>query len=184
MRTSFSLGLILCRYIYLSCPPPPPPPLPKSVPNAKGLATHQHYINKSMEITLLYQVSHYIRAKKQRNIKSWDQQNYLVIRGFCYIRPLYNEVPLYNIWSCTSFKLSLSSSFPPIKIALPHMNPRDQFRWGGGGAEVFCPNILYSAYLKIKWFCPEYHVFLAQKCPFWKKYRGLQPLHRLIRLSL
>ena len=49
----------------------------------------------TMEITLLYQVSHYIRVKKQRNIKSWDQQNYLVIRGFCYIRPLYNEVPLY-----------------------------------------------------------------------------------------
>ena len=37
-----------------------------------------------------------IRVKKQRNIKSWDQQNYLVIRGFCYIRPLYNEVPLYQ----------------------------------------------------------------------------------------
>ena len=50
----------------------------------------------TMKITLLYQVSHYIRVKKQRNIKSWDQQNYLVIRGFCYIRPLYNEVPLYN----------------------------------------------------------------------------------------
>ena len=33
-------------------------------------------------------------GKKQRNIKNWDQQNYLVIRGFCYIRPLYNEVPL------------------------------------------------------------------------------------------
>ena len=49
----------------------------------------------TMKITLLYQVSHYIRVKKQRNIKSWDQQNYLVIRGFCYIRPLYNEVPLY-----------------------------------------------------------------------------------------
>ena len=48
-----------------------------------------------MKITLLYQVSHYIRVKKQRNIKSWDQQNYLVIRGFCYIRPRYNEVPLY-----------------------------------------------------------------------------------------
>ena len=47
----------------------------------------------TMKITLLYQVSHYIRVKKQRNIKSWDQQNYLVIRGFCYIRPLYNEVP-------------------------------------------------------------------------------------------
>ena len=53
----------------------------------------------TMKITLLYQVSHYIRAKKQRNIKSWDQQNYLVIRGFCYIRPLYNEVPLYYYFS-------------------------------------------------------------------------------------
>ena len=50
----------------------------------------------TMKITLLYQVSHYIRVKKQRNIKSWDQQNYLVIRGFCYIRPRYNEVPLYK----------------------------------------------------------------------------------------
>ena len=50
-----------------------------------------------MTITLLYQVSHYIRVQKQRNIKSWDQQNYLVIRGFCYIRPLYNEVPLYQV---------------------------------------------------------------------------------------
>ena len=36
-----------------------------------------------------------MRVKKQRNIKSWDQLNHLVIRGFCYIRPLYNEVPLY-----------------------------------------------------------------------------------------
>ena len=50
----------------------------------------------TIKITLLYQVSHYIRVKKQRNIKNWDQQNYLVIRGFCYIRPLYNEVPLYS----------------------------------------------------------------------------------------
>ena len=49
----------------------------------------------TMKITLLYQVSHYIRVKKQRNIKNWDQQNYLGIRGLCYIRPLYNEVPLY-----------------------------------------------------------------------------------------
>ena len=47
-----------------------------------------------MKTTLLYQVSHYIRVKKHRNIKRWDQQNYPVIRGFCYIRPLYNEVPL------------------------------------------------------------------------------------------
>ena len=37
----------------------------------------------AMKITLLYQASHYIRVQKQRNIKSWDQQNYLVIRGFC-----------------------------------------------------------------------------------------------------
>ena len=49
----------------------------------------------TMKITLLYQVSHYIRVKKQINIKSWVQQNYLVIWGFCYIRPLYNEVPLH-----------------------------------------------------------------------------------------
>ena len=45
-----------------------------------------------MKITLLYQVSQ-IRKKKNIYIyiKSWDQQNYLVRRGFCYIRPLYNE---------------------------------------------------------------------------------------------
>ena len=51
----------------------------------------------TINVTLLYQVSHYIRVKEQRNIKSWDQQIYLAIRGFCYIRPLYNEVPLYMI---------------------------------------------------------------------------------------
>ena len=50
----------------------------------------------TMKITLLYQVSHYIRVKNQRKTKSWDQPNYLVIRGFCYIRPLYNQVPLYT----------------------------------------------------------------------------------------
>ena len=41
-----------------------------------------------MKITLLYQVSH-IRVERQRNIKSWDQQNYLVITGFCYISDLF-----------------------------------------------------------------------------------------------
>ena len=60
----------------------------------------------TMKITLLYQVSHYISVKKQRNIKSWDQQNHLVIRGFCYIRPLYNEVPLY-MYIYIIFKLSV-----------------------------------------------------------------------------
>ena len=49
----------------------------------------------TLKITLLYQVSHYIRVKK-KYIKSGDQQNYLVIRGFCYIRPLNNDVPLYT----------------------------------------------------------------------------------------
>ena len=48
----------------------------------------------TMKITLLYQVSHYIRVKKTKKYKEpWDQQNYLVIRGF-YIRPRYNKVPL------------------------------------------------------------------------------------------
>ena len=38
----------------------------------------------TMKITLLYQVSLYIRVnKKYIYIKSWDQQNCLVIRGFC-----------------------------------------------------------------------------------------------------
>ena len=59
----------------------------------------------TMKITLLYQGSHYISVKKQRNIKSWDQQNYLVIRGFCYIQPLYNEVPLYMTGTSTRYTL-------------------------------------------------------------------------------
>ena len=50
---------------------------------------------KFMNITLIYPVFH-IRVKKQRNIKSWEQQNYLVIRGFCYTQPLNNEVSLYK----------------------------------------------------------------------------------------
>ena len=63
----------------------------------------------TMKITLLYQVSRYVRVK-ERNIKSWEQQNYLVIRGFCYIRPLYNAVPLYmyiNVSSLTHTALQL-----------------------------------------------------------------------------
>ena len=89
---------------------PPPPPLHRLCMGSKDLAwlggggkteyiyTVEPLYNEvlgTIKITLLYQVSHYIRVKKQRNIKSWDQQNYLVIRGFCYIRPRYNEVPLY-----------------------------------------------------------------------------------------
>ena len=48
------------------------------------------------KITLLYQVSHYIRVQKLRNIYSWDQQNYhRVADGVCYIKTWYNEFPLY-----------------------------------------------------------------------------------------
>ena len=61
----------------------------------------------TMKITLLYQVSHYIRVQKQRNMKSWDQQNYLVIRKFCYIRPLYNEVPLYKMKKHLLFRTNI-----------------------------------------------------------------------------
>ena len=33
--------------------------------------------------------------KIQRNVELWDQENYFVISGFCYISVLYNESPLY-----------------------------------------------------------------------------------------
>ena len=86
---------------------------------------HYNEVLGTMKITLLYQVSHFIRVKTQRNIKSWDQQSYLVIRGFCYIRPLYNEVPLYN---CTRVDIPtigdtiLPSFFTVIKVIMPHYN--------------------------------------------------------------
>ena len=36
----------------------------------------------------------------------WDQQNYFVIRGLCYIWPLYNEVPLYmKTWKIMPLKV-------------------------------------------------------------------------------
>ena len=65
-------------------PRPPPGAAHRSYNPARD---HENYLVISG--FLLYQ------GKKTRNIKSWDQQNDLVIRGFCYIRPLYNEVPLY-----------------------------------------------------------------------------------------
>ena len=67
-----------------------------SVPTYYTVEPRYNEVLGTMKITLLYQVSHYIRVKTTKKyIKSWDQQNYLVIRGFCYIRPHYNEVPLY-----------------------------------------------------------------------------------------
>ena len=31
----------------------------------------------------------------QRNFELWDQENYFVVSGFCYVSVLYNESPLY-----------------------------------------------------------------------------------------
>ena len=45
----------------------------------------------TMKITLLCQVSSYIRVTKARNVKSWDQQNYLVISDLFIMM----DVPLY-----------------------------------------------------------------------------------------
>ena len=115
------MDICLCSRGYPLSPPPPPPPSlhnsdedkflhishPKfrysksfywtQVVCYKSTTVEPRYneVLWTMKFTSLYQVSHYIRVKKQRNIKSWDQQTDLVIRGFCYIRPLYNEVPLY-----------------------------------------------------------------------------------------
>ena len=50
----------------------------------------------TMTTTLLYQVSH-IGKKQTKKYKELGLPNYLVIRGFCYIQPLYNKVPLYYI---------------------------------------------------------------------------------------
>ena len=47
----------------------------------------------TMKIILLYRVSCYIRVKKR--YKELDHEKTLVIKGFCYMRSLYNEVPLY-----------------------------------------------------------------------------------------
>ena len=77
----------------------------------------------TMKITLLYHVSHFIRVKTQRNIKSWDQQNYLVIRGFCYIRPLYNEVSLYHknsLYACNSLYDITKSRYKKVIFLVPN----------------------------------------------------------------
>ena len=60
----------------------------------------------TMKITLLYQVSHYIRVKKQRNIKSWDQQNYLVN-------------PILTGLFESKFLLGGGSIWPPLQISAP-----------------------------------------------------------------
>ena len=54
-----------------ACVPSPPPPPGKFVITVEP---RYNEVLGTMKITLLYQVSRYIRVKKQRNIKSWDQQ--------------------------------------------------------------------------------------------------------------
>ena len=50
-----------------------------------------------MKITLLYQVSHYIRVKKPKKYKELGPAKLPCYkRVLLYIRPLYNEVPLYK----------------------------------------------------------------------------------------
>ena len=65
----------------------------------------------------IHQVSHYIRVK-QRNIKSWDQHNDLVRRGCGYIRPLYNEVPVYYTCKRTRFSLVILNHIDLIHLDL------------------------------------------------------------------
>ena len=47
----------------------------------------------TMKITLLYQVSHYVRVKTEI-LRAGTSKMTLLYRGFCYIRSLYNEVRL------------------------------------------------------------------------------------------
>ena len=89
----------------------------------------------TIKIALLYQVSHYIRVKKQRNIKSWDQQNYLVIRGFCYIRPLYNEVPLYFTIASLTAMHNLRKLFHFLSQVI---------YWNTGPGELLVSHLLYG----------------------------------------
>ena len=74
----------------------------------------------TMKITLLYQVSHYIRVEKQRNIKSWDQQNYLVIEGFVisdlFITRFYCIGKGLNIFLRVFLSHGPSGLFPPESI--------------------------------------------------------------------
>ena len=94
----------------------------------------------TMKITLLYQVSHYIRVKKQRNINSWDQQNDLIIRGFCYIRLFITRFHCMSKMNIIQLTLPnwiyISSEMPQgaFKISWkPPARERSDRRGGGGG---------------------------------------------------
>ena len=54
----------------------------------------------------------YCRVKEKGDIKILNAQNFLIIRGFCHIRTLYSEVPLYQIvHNKTPPRLSASITF-------------------------------------------------------------------------
>ena len=87
-RTSgpWKLPCYIIRYLIISGLKENEPEPEKSLFNERVFVTSQPFITRfhytveprynevlgTMKITLLYQVSHYIRVKEQRNIKSWD----------------------------------------------------------------------------------------------------------------
>ena len=95
-----------------------------------------------MKITLLYQVSHYIRVKQQRNIKSWDQQNDLVIRGFCYISDLF-----ITRFHCILFFLT-DDLVKPIQYFVPFARP--------------CVDIESTAFYSS--YCGVHLLFILKRC--------------------
>ena len=109
----------------------------------RGVSTVEPLYNEvlgTMKITLLYQVSHYIRVKKQRNTKSWDQQNYLVIIGFCYIRPRYNEVPLY--WTLCNVSLNIVFVTTYCSVLIQWNN----IQWTANAIELYDNNSLLKVF--------------------------------------
>ena len=77
----------------------------------------------TMKITLLYRVSLYIGVKKQRNIKSWDEQNYLVrlvIRGFCNITR-FHCTRYARIMFLTIYMLTVSTKILALELLENHI---------------------------------------------------------------
>ena len=73
-----------------------------------------------MKIPLLYQVSHYIRVKRQRNINSWDQQNHLVIRGFYVISDLF--ITRFHCNKLQTCMLNTSLAKPDVSVTSTNYN--------------------------------------------------------------
>ena len=56
---------------------------------------HYDEVLGAMGVALLCRVSHCVGVKGQGSIGSWDRQGGRLVGGFCDIRPLYDEVPLF-----------------------------------------------------------------------------------------